>query len=113
MNTIEEKVHTIIQEEIAERVIYQDRHAEETLRRCLQSLESRMQIYARSLHTQGKLDALGELEELVKSANVTANDKSNHEDVRRAKLADEILMPETKRIILSHIASLKEPLINI
>lgn len=103
MNTIEENVHTIIQEEIAERVIYQDRHAEETLRRCLQSLESRMQIYARSLHTQGKLDALGEVEEYANGKWYAPREVAGSIEYTGSPVG---VLGVSK--FLSHIASLKE-----
>ena len=85
---IEQKVKDILQEEICDRVIYQDRHAEEVLRRGLQSAESRLQVYALSLYNQGRLDALGQLE------SVLSGYEGNRAIIRAG--------------ILSHIASLKE-----
>lgn len=45
----DEKMHKIFQEEIADRVIYESHLAEETLRRGLQSAESRMFTFVASL----------------------------------------------------------------
>ena len=53
----EEKIHKILQEEIADRVIYETHLGEETLRRGLQSAESRLcALFALELggHNQGE-----------------------------------------------------------
>src|SRR3990167_3824128 len=53
----EKEIHKYIQEEVADRVIYQDRLAELALRRGLDSLESRLSIHF-SVTTTGLLELI-------------------------------------------------------
>lgn len=64
-NIIEEKVRTILQEEIADRVIYETHLAEETLRRGLQSAQSRLYTALLEVEQAGYTRAMGEAKEAM------------------------------------------------
>ena len=58
---IDEQVWKILQEEIADRVIYETHLGEETLRRGLQSAESRLSIALTTAYEAGRQSILDEL----------------------------------------------------
>src|SRR3990167_3471083 len=65
-NFIDKKIHEIIQEEVADRAIYQDRSAEEALRRGLQSAESRLEVMFRQALTHQLDELKGKVEGMKK-----------------------------------------------
>lgn len=71
---LKEGIHKIFQEELADRVIYQDRFAEETLRRGLQSAETRLNIFLTTFAEKIRESMVEEVEKMVEQLDVSGRD---------------------------------------
>lgn len=99
MNTIEEKVVELKNLLEKQGVSWNDPE-DEGAQQILFEHEKLLRQALQEVYTQGKLDALGEVEEYAKNDEIT-NRVFNEDGMVQLDL------------LLSHIASLKEPLINI